>query len=159
MSLTQNRNQLRASQFQFTFHTFPNVEYFVQKVNLPGLSIQPIEQATPLKNVYHAGETLMMDELTVEFLVAEDFQNYMEIYQWLRNLGTPETMSEYQKPEGISGASLHILTNNSNPNKIVDFYNLIPISLSEINFDTMLSDEAVVATAQFRYDYFRITGA
>ena len=59
------------------------------------------------------------------------------------------------KPVQYSEASLTIFTNKNNPNLMIHFRDLFPISLSSIPFDVELNaDTIITATASFKFAYF-----
>ena len=57
--------------------------------------------------------------------------------------------------ESYSDATLTVLSSLNNPILRVKFYNLFPISLSDIMFDSAQSaDDIITADATFIFDYF-----
>jgi hypothetical protein len=142
------------------------VNFFVQGVNLPGLSLPDIDVSNPLIRVPYPGDHLLYDELDLSFKVDEDLKNYMEIHEWLRALGK-RSYDEYKTltqkisttGEGIrSDMTLTVLTSNRNANYSVTFKDAFPIKLSGINFDVTSSDvDYVQASATFRYVTYDIT--
>ena len=163
-----NKNFLSPLGFKFLVKKLPNVNFFVQKANIPGIAIasQPI-QPTPFTKIPYAGDHIEYNEFQLVFRVDEDLQNYMEIHNWIKGLGFPENLGAYaalanQKPEtgmGLkSDASLIITTNGKSPNYECIFEDAFPVNLSDLNFDT--TDETVdyiEATATFYYTLYKIT--
>ena len=73
--------------------------------------------------------------------------------------------SAYKKTEGTtfkssniySDGSLMLLTSNQNPNLQVNFSDMFPISLTELNFDATDTDVTYLeATVTFRYRIYQI---
>jgi len=155
-----NRNFLSPLNFKFQLKRAPHVNFFVQRVNVPGISLQAIDVSNPLIRVPYAGEHLMYDELTISYRVDEDLKNYMELHTWLRALGK-RSYGEYKalaQNSSVSGESLKsdmsltILTSNRNPNYEVVFRDAFPISVSGIEFSTTgESVDYLEGTASFRY--------
>jgi hypothetical protein len=146
----------------------PNVNFFAQKANIPGLSIAGTpEQANPFVAIPYYGDHAQFNELEVTFRVDENLQNFLEIQNWIRALTFPEDFAEFaalfkaQKGSGDglkSDASLIITTNGKNPNFECVFEDIFPISISDLVFDT--TDESVNyldATVQFRYTLYKIS--
>jgi hypothetical protein len=109
--------------------------------------------------------------LVIRFKVDEDLTNYFEIQKWLEGLGHPDSLSQTRDLSKninnnliagtrqigyyttfVSDATLSILTSAKNLNKNIFFYDLFPISLTELSFEsTNTTIEYLEATATFRY--------
>ena len=83
------------SQFKFSLTKLPKVEYFCTEVNIPGLQLGNATQLTSLRDIPLPGTKLDFGDLILTFLVDEKFENYEEIYTWLRGLGFPGEHGEY----------------------------------------------------------------
>ncbi len=161
-----NINFLSPLGFKFQIKKTPNMNYFVQSVNLPSISIGTIDVATPFSRIPFPGDKVTFNPLDVTFKVDENMENYIEIYNWIISLGRPENFTDgasiYSAPpmsgEGvISDLSLVILTNGMRGNKIINFVDAYPTNLSDITLDSTLSDvEYVTATVTFDYRKFTI---
>lgn len=163
-----NKNFLSPLGFRFAIKKLPNVNFFVQKANIPGIQIASQPAAgNPFTKIPYAGDHIEYNEFQLTFRVDEDLQNYMEIHNWIKGLGFPEDFKEYadlanQKPmSGLgvkSDASLIITTNGKSPNYECVFEDAFPVNLSDLNFDT--TDETVEyieATATFFYTLYKIS--
>lgn len=150
------------SQFRFVITKLPTVEYFITAVNLPQISLSGgAEISTPFKEVAFGGDTVIYEDLTIEFLVDEDLKNWLEINDWIKGIGFPRTRDQFatelsnsvQFPNSIySDATLVILTNKNNPNLQVTFENIFPTQLSGLQFTTQGTDTEVLrATANFTF--------
>jgi len=165
-----NINFLGQNGFRFSIKRLPNVNYFCQSVTLPSVSIGAIESPTPLAFVPRPGDRITYDPLIIRFKVDENLANYFEIQSWIEGLGHPESLQQttdlskkirnehplYRSVGSaatfVSDAVLSILSSNKNVNKNVFFYDLFPISLTELTFDsTVTTIEYLEATATFRY--------
>jgi hypothetical protein len=161
-----NKNFLSPLNFKFLLKRAPHVNFFIQNVNLPGLSLPDIDVNNPLIRIPYAGDHLQYDELEITFKVDEDLQNYMELHSWIRSLGKRD-YNEYKtlaaapsySGEGLhSDISLTLLTSNKQPNYEVVFKDAFPISVSGIQFNTTQEDvDYLEATATFRYIQYDIT--
>jgi hypothetical protein len=163
-----NKNFLSPLGFKFFVKKLPNVNFFVQKVNIPGLAMGATPQApNPFVAIPYSGDHLLYNEFNLTFRIDEDMQNYLEIHKWLRGLGFPEDYSEYaaiKNEDKLLGgglktdATLIITSNGKSPNIECVFQDIFPISLSDVDFNT--TDESVnyiEATAAFRYTQYKIS--
>jgi hypothetical protein len=109
----------------------------------------------------------------VVFLVDEALESWQGIYNWFRSFASPDGTDERNLKTQIqnqfvtpsnqnrsklaySDATLTILNNLNNPVVRVEFTNVFPVSLSDIDFDTKLSaDDIITADATFVYDQFK----
>ena len=101
----------------------------------------------------------MYEDLQVGFGVDENMKNWLEIHNWIRDLGisyqgSTEVLAENQK---ISSAYLLVLNSQYRPSMAIKFKNLYPTFLSGIEFDSSLTDtDPVIATATFAYTHYEI---
>jgi len=80
----QTDNYLLNTSFKFTLARTPNITWFCQKVSIPSLSFGFIEQPTRFgAKLPISGTQYDFDDLTIEFLVDEKVNTWMEIYDWM----------------------------------------------------------------------------
>lgn len=150
----ENKNFLSPLGFKFLIKKTPNVNWFVQNVTLPLISLARTDVQTPFIQFPVGGDHLIYNELEITFKVDEDMANYLEIFNWLNAIGFPDTFNQFRevapknnsKNTGItlpgsgtgiySDASLLILTSSKNPNIDIQFFDLFPTSLSTLPFST-----------------------
>jgi len=161
-----NRNFLSPVGFQFTLQKKPKIDFFCNSANIPGINLGVAMQPTPLKAIPVPGETLTYDDLTLNFMVDEDMENYLEVWNWLNQFGFPRDFGQYQQLlnedenntgkqtaiSGMSDATLLIYNSNYIPNLKIEYKDLFPVSLSSIQFDTT-SDDINYASAQVVFKY------
>lgn len=165
-----NKNFLSPLGFKFFIKKTPNINWFVQSVNLPTIMLPDVTVSTPFINVPVPGDRVQFSNLEVTFRVDEDMQNYIEIYTWLVSAGFPETFEQYKGPdpnnsakrfdqkEIVSDATLMVHDSKMNPKTEITFKDMFPIGLSELKFDTTMPDvNYIQSTATFRYSRFTIT--
>jgi hypothetical protein len=156
-----NKNFMNPLNFVFQIKRAPYLNFFVQQVNLPGISIDYSQQPNPFVHIPVSGEHIQFSDLKVTFKVDEELQNWFEIHNWLRELGFPNDFQEYASiantaPTSGNGVtsdiSLVILDAVKLPAWEVTFRNAFPTSLSDITFQTTDSTvNYITATATFRY--------
>ena len=175
--LTQPKSSslLQPTKFQLNFNRIPDVQYFCQRVNLPGGSVQAVSQTTPFKNRPVAGQKLDYETLRIEFMVEEEMYSWEEIHNWLKDIGTETSFQDYQnlarlskssslaatlnkRPTPYSDGMLTILSTQNNPKIRFHFYDLFPVSLGDIEFSTEKSAEQVYTVeATFMFFYYEIS--
>jgi hypothetical protein len=165
----QNQNFQSPLNFKFFVKRAPYLNFFVQKTAVPEVSIDPTWQPTPFTAIPQAGDHISYTPFSVTFKVDEDLKNYVEMHDWLRSIGFPDSYDEYlynsNRPSGVldgltSDLSLLILTNAKNPSFEATFIDAFPIYLSGLEFNT--TDDTVnfiEATVTFRYTSFYIASA
>tara|TARA_R100000008_G_C3534583_1_gene141243 strand:- start:48 stop:602 length:555 start_codon:yes stop_codon:yes gene_type:complete len=165
----KNRNFLSPTGFKFTLNRAPKVSFFGNTANIPALTLGVAEQPTYLRDLPTPGDKIIFDDFTIRFLVDEDLKNYLELSNWIRGLGYPETLQEIRdlqtgsdQPEDsgmniFSDATLQVLTSSQVPNFKVVFNDLWPYTLSALDFDATNTDiEYFTAEASFKYTMFNI---
>ena len=163
-NLPSNISYLSPIGFRFILSNFPEVTYFCQAANIPGVSISGIEFPTPLKNIQFSGDEVAFEELTIRFVVDENLKNWLSIYDWIIGMGIPdkESAEKYKKLKDenklVADGTLAVLTSNMNVQMEVRFQNMFPLSLSGISFDSSAADvDYVVSDVTFQYDIYEIT--
>jgi hypothetical protein len=163
---------LQSTKFRLTFERLPNLTFFCQLANLPGVSLTEIPHNTPFIDLYVPGEKLVYDLFNVSFLVDEKLNGWTDIHDWVRGLTFPVEYQEYvsmlkKNQQGnlrqslvksmpqYSDAILTVYTNKNNPNFRIKLYDCFPTSLSSIQFSTSDSVENIItADATFRFSYY-----
>ena len=161
-----NRNFLSPLNFKFQLKRAPHVNFFVQSINIPGVSLPAFDVGNPNIRVPYPDAHVLYDELDLSYRVDEDLKNYMELHTWIRSLGKrsfPEYKALADTPT-ITGESLRsdivltVLTSNKNANYEVVFRDAFPIAVSGMKFTTMdQTVDYIEATATFRYISYEIT--
>lgn len=161
-----NHNFLSPLNFKFQIKRAPHINFFIQEINLPSISIQPKDVGNPFVKIPYPGDHIDYSILTVKFKVDEDLKNYLEMHSWLRGLGFPKSFEEYStlsnqnqlEGKGLrSDISLIILNSTKLPNYEITFTEAFPTSLSELVFST--TEQTVnymTATVDFRYILYNI---
>ena len=168
-----NRNFLAPTGFKFALKKSPGVAFFCNEANIPDLNLGIAVQPNYLKDIDRPGDKIQFGDLTIRFLVDEDLTNFMEIQNWIRGLGFPESLKEsydlrksgaiksnFENSEEdiFSDGTLQILSSNLVPQFQVQFSDLFPYSLSTITFDATDTDiEYFTADVSFKYTIYRLT--
>jgi hypothetical protein len=154
------------TQFRFQIQKLPEVQFFCQTINIPGISVGNLLQPTPLNQIAIAGSDITYEDLTATFLIDEQYRNYREVHDWLKGLSFPENHTQFQnllsegsdrmprsQSRGVqtesgktypatpdaaiySDATLSILTSKNNPQLEVRFRDVFPKSISSVQLTT-----------------------
>lgn len=162
-----NKNFLSPLGFKFAIKRTPGVNYFVQSVIVPGMSLGSVDIPTPFVKLPFPGEHLDFADLVITFRVDEDLKNYREISDWMIALGKPKSFDQYtpltnaSQTSGsgvVSDATLTILSSAMNPVAEVYFSDVFPYDLTSLNFDSRnTSIEYIDVVASFKYTSYNIT--
>ena len=175
-SQIENRNFLMPTGWHFSVVRAPKVSFFGTRINVPALDLGVAVQPNYLNDIPRAGDKMQFGDLTLEFLVDEGLENYMDIQNWMRGLGFPESLDEiykwqeqtetYDYPhtyqhEGdlnlYSDGTLTIYNSAQQPAFKVVFENLFPVNLTLLQFDAQVTDEtAISASVTFKYTIYNI---
>lgn len=124
-------------------------ELSIQQVNVPGMTIGTVLQPTPIKDIWRPGDSVEHNELAITFFVTEEYEEWIEIFDWLTDMVSP---SEISRKEIFADAHLTILSNKFNPIFSLKFFNLFPYSLTDIPLMLDIDNPiALTATVMFRY--------
>ena len=158
----QNTNPLQPTKFLLTFGRIKTVQYFCQEVNLPGVTLGEVNRATPFLDMFSPGTKLTYDPLDITFTVDEEMASWKNLYDWFISIADPDGfekrtyVKELQRTEHFSDAYLTVLSALNNPVLRIEFANVFPLTLSDINFDTKLSaDTIITCRATFRYQSYK----
>tara|TARA_B100001093_G_scaffold296391_1_gene282604 strand:+ start:221 stop:802 length:582 start_codon:yes stop_codon:yes gene_type:complete len=169
-----NRNFLSVVGFKFLLNRCPKVDFYCNTANIPEVTLGTAVQTNYLRDIPLPGDKLQYGDLNITFMVDENMENYLQIYQWLTSLGFPESLSQFNElkdtdrllPEKpVSGdffnersdATLMILNSDYNPSVKIKFKDVFPVSLSAVPFNaTAETQQYYTATTSFRYTIFDV---
>ena len=173
-------------QFRFKMTKLPNVEFFVQTANIPGIALGSTSFETPLKDIAGVGDKVTYQTLDVSFLVDENLNNYKELHDWIIGLGFPQDHTQFKNLLGTgsdrfpgttsstaatgssikqpldeggiySDATLTVLNNKNIAKTEIRFQNVYPTSLGGLSYSITASDvDYLTVNASFSYMYYDI---
>jgi hypothetical protein len=172
-SQIENRNFLSPTGFKFVLNRSPKVAFFCNQANIPDLFLGVASQPNYLRDIPTPGDKIEFGDLSLRFLVDENLENFMEIQNWIRGLGYPESVQEFRdlEAEGLtqgryvqdkqniySDGTLQVLNSNLVANFNVNFKDLFPYSLTTLTFDATNTDiQYFTADVSFKYTSYNIT--
>ena len=153
-----NINSLGQDYFKFHIDRVPKFVQFVQSLTVPSISFPEINQPTRFIEIAHPGTSVEFSNLEVNFMLDEDMETYIELYRWFQSMKSVEDASLVAaNDEYFSDASLFILNSAKNPNLVMRFNRLFPVSIGGWEFSsTATSKEPIVASVTFAYTSFSI---
>ena len=173
-------------QFRFKITKLPQVEFFIQTANIPGITLGSTSFETPLKDIAGVGDKGTYQTLDISFIVDENLNNYKELHDWIIGLGFPKDYTQFQTMQatgadrfsgstrstaatgtntpqplsegGIySDATLTVLNSKNIAKTEIRFQNVFPISLGSLSYDVKASDvDYLQVNASFNYMYYDI---
>jgi hypothetical protein len=168
----ENRNFLAPVGFRFTLNRAPKVAFFANSANIPSIEVGVANQPNYLTDIPVPGDKMQFEDFTLRFLVDEDLTNYMEIQNWMRGIGFPESLQEiydwqssntkFEQPiksqmNLYSDGTLLVLNSNQNVNFQIKFRSMFPYALSTLQFDATNADiEYFTADVTFKYMMYNI---
>jgi hypothetical protein len=155
-----NTNPLQPTKFLLTFGRIPNAQYFCQTVNVPGVVLGEVVRETPFLDMYSPGTKLKYDPFDIDFIVDEELQSWKDLYKWFISIADPDGFEQrdgklVKQNEHLSDATLTILSALNNPILRIQFRNIFPLTMSDLDFNTQLSaDTIMTCKATFRYESY-----
>lgn len=150
----------------FQVRKLPGVNFTVQNINVPDVTCEPTYQYNPLVKIPKMGDQITYAPLQINFKVDEELDNYIQIHNWIRQLGFPESSEEFATIKNqpsytglgqYSDVSLMIRNSERNINMEIVYIDAFPISISSLFFDTRNTDvNYISASATFVYSHFNI---
>ena len=164
-----NTGLLQPTKFLLTFDRIKTVQFYCQSVNIPGINLGQAPLSTPMLDIFAPGNKITYNPLNVHFLVDEKLQGWQELHSWFRSIASPESFSERKRLteqqnqfnrnnnlKNYSDATLTVLNNLNNPILRIEYTNIFPVSMSDIQFDTKTdADHIITCTATFKYQSYR----
>ena len=177
-------NYSQSNQFKVHLSLFPKTEWFVVRANIPSVTLGMAVQPTRLIDMPVIGDKLTYDQFYFTFIVDEKLQNYMELHDWLINIGFPERHTQFQsqtRTDGVtrpvgktfdtkvagfgkesdrdlySDITMFILSSKNNPVAVIKFFESFPVNLTNIEYSQQETDTTYAeCTATFAYSYFTL---
>lgn len=167
---------LNPNGFQFTIAKYPELNFQIQDVNLPDITLGTAMQASSLHDIRLPGETLEFGALNITFIIDSKMENYFAIHDWMIGLGFPESHAMFNElvnsprnsiSSEVSGVSintktssdciLQILDGNNLPLKTFIFVDAFPTNLGSLQLTSTSTDvNYIVANVTLDYSYYKL---
>lgn len=182
--MTSNRSFASQLKYNFLINRCPNVTFFVQEANIPGVTIGRAVAHTPFVHIYEQGDHLDYGTLDISFKVDESFDNWFEIHSWITGMAfprkrkeradlknsaiknldgqpvVPPLISEVNRKRGDVYSQITLAILNSHNKAIIqyDFVDAWPIGISPIQLSTKDDDvDYLTAQVSFSYTYYNVS--
>lgn len=140
------------SLFTTTLFT-PDTSYYVQEVNLPGVSINHPVENTRVGTINLQGDVLSYNNLNLRLLVDEKLNLWKEILATFQKYHIPGTNT----CEPVVGESfLEVYDGKNNYMFKVSFHNCYLSNLEDLNYMSTSDNETLVLGLTIVYDYYTI---
>jgi|TARA_B110000977_G_C11017173_1_gene469899 hypothetical protein len=138
-------NYLSPIGFKVVVERLPNVEFFTQRINIPGLSMSAPAQVSPIHAIYQTPDRIEYADLDLTFIADENMANYEEILRWMEGMGTPEDTKQrfdLERSKFGSKSDISILIENSarNSNIRFNFTECFPTAMAGVALDVTATD-------------------
>ncbi len=156
MSNPKNLTSSHRFKFTLTSERFRNnqLELMINGINIPGMQLGIVNHPTPIRQIERPGDSITFNDLSIEFLISENFTEWKEIYDWLYDLRDFNKMNFDNSI--IADASLVILSSKLNPLVCFDFTNIYPYNLSDLNLTLSVSDsEPLICETTFKFQNYK----
>lgn len=159
-----NKSFLSNNKYEFVIQRLPHVTFFIQSVVIPDVSLVGTQVPSPYVSVPIPGNILTYGELQVTYIMDEDMQSWREIYDWMYNLGNPEsrnkigdlTQTPGRRNSVTSDASLLVKSNSNNPRVKFTFKDMFPTTLGGVTLSSAEGQEFITSTISFIYSHYTV---
>ena len=150
-------NELRNNNFTMTFEKLPNVAFYGTDVPVPAVNLGEAIANFRTIDVYIPSDKLDFDPMTITFNVNENLENYLEVFNWMMDLGHPnrDKVDRPDDRDATSDCIITILNNQKNPIYNIVLKDCFPTSLGELALSTAAA-EVTICTITLRYSFFEI---
>lgn len=109
--------------------------------NVPGISLPAARFPTPFADKPVHGDKLEPEQLRLDFIVTENLENWLEVYNWLIALGAPEQKDiQYKEPKAYTDVVVTVFSSHNNPIQRFRYIDCVPTYLGGIDYDTQEGD-------------------
>ena len=168
-TMPDNLSFLSPTGFKFQIQKLPHVNYFCTSADIPDITLGQVDQENIFIRIPVPGDKLQFSPLNLAFSIDEDMKNFKEIYDWLIGLGYPDNfqqranlqsaLQQRNEKSGLvySDGSMVITTAQYQPNILIKFIDLYPISIGGLEFSTQSTDiEYLQGSVSFNYRKYEI---
>ena len=159
MATTKPKNLFSTNKFKFflTGERFKGNQFdlTITGINIPGIQLGIIPMGTHVRQIDRPGDSITFSDLTIEFLITEEFTEWLEIFNWMSDL---RDFQETSFDNSItSDGHLVLLTNKSNTNISMTFTDMFPFSLDDLALSLTATDgESIKGTCTFKFNGYSI---
>lgn len=157
------QNYLMNNGYQLIIPKFPNTEFHATNFNFPAIMLPTVGIENPLLRTPVAGEKMVYEPMTVNFIIDEHMRNYKEIHKWMSSISFDTDNIKFTTFAGRNEGQflgeqdikVAILSNKGNPIEYITFFDAVPTMLS--GFEMTQQDPTtnyVMASVSFEFTSF-----
>ena len=164
-TVTTNMNYLQPTNFKVVINhsTFGNLEFFAQRIIHPGVSVQaPSVAYKRISSISVPGDTLTFEDLSMDILVDENMQTYIEVFDLLNSLVETNYKSPMAKATSIGTSqeldiTLTITSSHNNVVRTIRYIDCVPTSIGTILMEATSETSPVITfPVTFMIGYYEI---
>lgn len=136
--------------YHFLARNLPNIDFWAQKIIVPGGDLPSVTQPTPFNNLTYPGSKIQYGKLQVQFNLDQGLKTYLELMAWTAGCAKPYGFKAAQllaasDPLNILGREYDgtktdiyaiICDSHDNPLMRFIFQEAYPVSWSELTLDS-----------------------
>jgi hypothetical protein len=158
-----NTNPAFTTNFRLMIPKVRGGVFFCTEVSFPQTTMEPLKIPVPLSpSLKFFGDKLQHGEMTVKFIINEDFSNWFELTDWFRKTqnyyGFFQDGSQARMLNEITDSGqLLILNNKKNPVARIHFDGLMITALGNMPMNSAVADNSILSCdATFQFTGFDI---
>lgn len=130
----RNRNFLQINGFEFVLQKTPSLEFFVQGVTIPSITLPDVRIPNPLIDIKEQGEIGSFSDLEVVFIADEDLKTWEELFTWFSEVAFPiDSKQRKSRSEIFSDITIVVQTSHHNSNFQYKFTDTFPNNVSTLS--------------------------
>lgn len=165
--LTKNINYLQPTGFKVVIDRkkFGNLEFFAQSVSHPTVDISTAPLQYSRVNLHIGGDKITYGSLTVNLILDEGMESYIEVYDWVKRLVEENNTTKLDvrnklvSEEAYTTAldiTISVLTSHNNSTKRIRYIDCVPVGIGSVDFQTTTDAQYLTFGVTFEYSYFEI---
>ena len=146
-----NFNFLQPSNFKVVIDRkkYGNLEFFAQRIAHPGVTVNnPPNAFRGIQNVVVPGDTLSVDQLSLDILLDEEMKSYTEVFEWITGLinsrGKRKDFRSSTSDPDLVDITLAIMSSHNNTVKYIRYIDCVPINLGTLLLESTSGDTNVI---------------
>lgn len=143
--MNNNPSQAKNTDFLMTLEPLPLVSFWLQDFQLPSINVELMQLQHSTLDFPMTGEKANFDPITVSFLVDENWENWMEIYNLMFNAVHPNRPD--LRTNLCFDSTITLLNGVKNPVARIKLIDCVPSILEGVPFDAGAQTAASLQSA------------
>jgi len=157
MAIQRTDNFLLGSNFIMSCSDFPVMSSLATTVDFPSITLGEVDLAHGFSDIKAPGEKLSYTEIEVSFLIDENLDSWMEVYNFMEKTAG-NNVQERDRSALYTDITVTVLTNKKNSTgRLFTFQDAFPVSLSPLPFDSQTSStDPIICVASFAISNIKV---